>query len=127
MKNSSLKRAELKYIRDKAKALYEKGSECEICGVTTDLELHHFNTLSILWNVWKERKKIIIQSVADIINFREHFIAEHQKELYDDVVTLCKNCHNNKLHKVYGARPPLATAEKQKRWVLRQRLKKQES
>ena len=37
-----LKRDVVKYVRDKAKSKYEKGSSCEICGETEQLDFHHF-------------------------------------------------------------------------------------
>ena len=44
------------------------------------------------------------------------------KELYEDTVTLCHS-HHMKLHSIYGKRPKLIHAEKQKRWVEKQRDK----
>jgi len=44
-----LKRDVVKYIRDKAKNKYEKGSACEICDVTEPLDFHHFYTLARLY------------------------------------------------------------------------------
>ena len=32
----------VKYVRDKAKSKYAKGSSCEICGETEQLDFHHF-------------------------------------------------------------------------------------
>jgi 5-methylcytosine-specific restriction endonuclease McrA len=119
-----LKRLEVKYVRDKAKSLYVKDSECFICGTTENLELHHFSSVTELWNKWKRENKINISSVEDILLHREPFIVQHNTELYDEVITLCKECHQGKLHKVYGLRPPLATAQKQKRWCERQRDKR---
>ena len=37
-----LKRDAVKYVRDKAKSKYEKGTECHICGETEQLDFHHF-------------------------------------------------------------------------------------
>lgn len=118
-----LKRDEIKYIRDFAKSTYTKGDECRICSSTTELQFHHFSSLSLLWAKWKKANKILIENVEDIKYHREQFKGEHYKEIYSDTVTLCKNCHMNKLHKVYSKAPSLATAEKQKRWVEKQRLK----
>ena len=43
-----LKRDIVKYIRDKAKNKYEKGTECYICGEQTELDFHQFYSLSPL-------------------------------------------------------------------------------
>ena len=40
-----LKRDIVKYIRDKAKNKYKKGTECRICGEEVKLDFHHFYTL----------------------------------------------------------------------------------
>ena len=113
---NDLKRDEIKYIRDRAKAIYPKGTECAICETTESLEFHHYLSLSLLWEAFKKANAIIITSVDDIMFHREAFISEHEKELYEDAVTLCLE-HHQKLHSVYGAKPALYTAPKQKRWV----------
>lgn len=120
---SQLKRDEIKYIRDISKASYEKTNECRICGSTTDLEFHHYYTLTLLWNKWKKDNKILIESLDDIMYQREQFKGEHYKEIYSSTVTLCKKCHKDKLHRIYGKAPSLATAEKQRNWVEKQRVK----
>jgi hypothetical protein len=61
--------------------------------------------------------------VEDIEIYREHFKIFHRKEIYDDTVTLCKFHHMERLHKIYGKTPTLATAEKQRRWCEKQRIK----
>ena len=38
----TLKRDLVKYVRDKAKSKYNKGTECFICGVTENLDFHHY-------------------------------------------------------------------------------------
>ncbi len=43
-----LKRDVVKYVRDKAKSKYKKGSACEICGETEQLDFHHFYSLTPL-------------------------------------------------------------------------------
>ena len=53
---------------------------------------------------------------------RETFIERHPKEIYDEAATLCKS-HHMRLHSIYGKRPKLVTAPKQKRWVDKQRIK----
>jgi len=120
---SDLKRLEVKYVRDRAKSRYKRGSECEICGTTDELQFHHFYTVDLLWNRWKKLKGIVINCVDDIMEVRDAFIEDHERELYEETATLCKHCHNNRLHRVYGQKPSLATAEKQKRWLLKQRDK----
>lgn len=120
---SDLKRLEVKYVRDRAKSRYQKGSECERCGTTEELQFHHFYTLDLLWERWKKCSGVVINDVEDIMAVRDDFIAEHERELYEETATLCKVCHNNHLHRIYGQKPSLATAEKQKRWLKRQRDK----
>jgi 5-methylcytosine-specific restriction endonuclease McrA len=123
---SDLKRLEVKYVRDRAKSRYEKGPVCEICNTTSELQFHHLHTVDLLWDRWKRKNKIQIDSTDDILRVRDDFIAEHEYELYTAVATLCKDCHNNKLHKVYGQKPALATAEKQRRWIDKQATKHRE-
>jgi 5-methylcytosine-specific restriction endonuclease McrA len=120
---SELKRLPVKYIRDRAKSRYQKGSSCEICGTTEELQFHHLHTVDLLWEKWVKAQGLTIDSVDDILNCRDDFIAEHEYELYTATATLCKVCHNSKLHKVYGKTPALSTAEKQRRWIDKQRLK----
>jgi len=113
---TDLKRLEVKYIRDGAKSAYEKDTECFICGTDQELQLHHFSSLSLLWENWKRKNKITISSVDEIMEIREVFIEEHRTEIYDEVVTLCKHHHMDRLHKIYGKSPLLYTAKKQKKW-----------
>ena len=118
----NLKRDLIKYVRDKAKAKYSKESECFICNSEENLDFHHFHGLTELLDIWLIRNKITISTAEDIISVRERFIEEHYQELYDEAVTLC-HIHHLKLHSIYGKRPKLATAPKQKRWVGKQREK----
>lgn len=120
---SDLKRLEVKYIRDGAKALYKKDSECYICGTSNELQLHHFYTVTLLWEKWKKEKGITIDSVDDIMSVRDQFVMDHHKEMYEDVVTLCKTHHMDRLHKIYGKTPSLFTAKKQKLWCDKRREK----
>ena len=117
-----LKRDKIKYIRDKAKARYKKGTECHICATTSNLEFHHFYSLTPLFNKWVKDNKLPAKTEEDILAIRERFIEEHHAELYDEAVTICKE-HHMKLHSIYGKDPPLATATKQKRWTEIQREK----
>ena len=118
----TLKRDLVKYVRDKAKSQYKKGTECHICGSTENLDFHHFNGLTELLESWLKKKKIQVKEEDDILNLREQFIAEHRTELYDEAVTLCHE-HHLRLHSIYGKRPKLVTATKQIRWVGIQRDK----
>lgn len=120
---SDLKRLEVKYVRDGAKALYTKDSECFICGKDQDLQLHHFNTLTLMWEKWKKENNIVIDSVEDIMDVRDTFVLHRYTEMYDEVVTLCKFHHMDRLHSIYGKVPPLATAKKQKIWCEKRREK----
>ncbi len=119
----TLKRDPIKYIRDKAKARYAKGSECRICGVTESLDFHHFFSLTPLFNKWLKANSIKINSEEEVVlAVRDQFIAEHMPELYEHTVTLCKT-HHLKLHSIYGKNPALVSATKQMRWVEIQREK----
>jgi hypothetical protein len=119
---SDLKRDEIKYIRDKAKGRYQKGSECRICGSTEDLDFHHHYTLTPLYNKWKKDNNIVINCEEDVLAIRDRFISEHHEELYEVATTLCHK-HHLQLHAIYGKDPALTTAKKQLRWVEIQRGK----
>lgn len=122
-KSKHLKRDPVKYIRDKAKSLYKKGSECRICGAKEKLDFHHFYSLSPLLDKWLREKQIERPDhYTDeyIVVWRDEFIEDNWAELYEHTVTLCHN-HHLQLHSVYGRNPNLGTAEKQKRWVEIQR------
>lgn len=123
---TDLKRDEIKYIRDLAKSSYTKDKECYICGTSENLQFHHFYSMTLLWNKWKNKEGLAIDSVEDILSAREDFKAYHLKEIYQDTITLCKFHHMDRLHKVYGKVPALITAEKQKRWCEKQKIKYQE-
>lgn len=120
--SANFKRIPLKYVRDLAKSGYKKGSSCEICGTTEELDFHHYYTLTPLFEKWCRVKGIKIKTDEDVLAIRADFVAEHEKELYEDTVTLCHS-HHMALHSVYGKAPPLTTAEKQKRWVQIQKEK----
>ena len=124
-KSSRLKRDPIKYIRDKAKSLYEKDTECYICGQSTALDFHHFYTLVPLLKKWlQEKQKMHPEHYVDeyIVIWRDEFIEDNWAELYEHTVTLC-HPHHLQLHSIYGRNPSLATADKQKRWVEIQRTK----
>ena len=118
----NLKRDLVKYVRDKAKSRYQKSNNCYICGDTENLDFHHFFGLTELLEKWLRKNKIVVETEEDILDVRETFIQIHEKELYDEAVTLC-HLHHLRLHSIYGKRPALITAMKQKRWVEKQRVR----
>lgn len=117
-----LKRDLVKYVRDKAKSKYKKATECHICGSTENLDFHHFYGLTELLESWMKENEITVETEEDILRLRELFIAEKQDEIYNHAVTLCHQ-HHLRLHGIYGKRPKLITARKQKNWVDIQREK----
>ena len=119
---SDLLRDKIKYVRDKAKARYKKGSHCEICDSTENLDFHHYYTMTPLFNKWCKEKKYSVKVVDDILAIRDEFISEESDKIYNQTVTLCHE-HHIKLHSVYGKDPALFTAEKQMNWVRIQREK----
>ncbi len=118
----NFKRDLVKYVRDKAKSRYQKSNNCYICGDTENLDFHHFFGLTELLEKWLRKNKIVVETEEDILDVRETFIQMHEKELYDEAVTLC-HLHHLRLHSIYGKRPALITAMKQKRWVEKQRVR----
>ena len=117
-----LKRDLVKYVRDKAKSKYKKATQCYICGETENLDFHHFYGMTELLETWLKRNKITITSADEIMNLRELFIEEYTNEIYQEAATLCR-AHHQRLHSIYGKRPKLVTALKQKRWANIQREK----
>ena len=122
MAKNTNNRIPVKWIRDKAKAAYEKQSHCYVCGTSTDLELHHLHSITILLNRWADRKGYDISTDDGILAVRDEFIAEHRIELYDLVYTLC-NKHHVALHGVYGKAPAFGSEERQKNWIEKQKAK----
>ncbi|NDD83894.1 hypothetical protein EBZ38_06415 [bacterium] len=114
--NVYMKRDLIKYVRDAAKSAYIKGTECIICGTKEGLDLHHFVGLTELFNLWCRKNNKRINTLEDILLIREEFIAAHHKELYEDVVTLCKK-HHEHLHAVFGKAPVITSAAAQRKWV----------
>jgi hypothetical protein len=51
-----------------------------------------------------------------MLPLRDAFIEEHHKQIYVDVVTLCKK-HHEQLHLLFGRNPPVSTAIAQGKWV----------
>jgi len=115
-KNTGNNRIPVKWVRDKAKAAYDKKDVCYICNTKEDLELHHFNSITILLENWAAAKKYDISTDDGILDVRDEFIAEHHNELYEQVRTLC-NKHHVALHRVFGKAPPINSAVRQERWV----------
>jgi hypothetical protein len=58
----------------------------------------------------------------DLIKYVRDKAKSHKTEVYESAVTLC-HMHHLKLHNIYGKRPKLITAEKQRNWVEIQRKK----
>ena len=117
-----LKRDLVKYVRDKAKSKYKNQSSCYICESNIDLDFHHYYGLTELLETWLKKQKYIIENEQDILALRKSFIDDNWEKVYEYTVTLCHK-HHLRLHSIYGKRPKLITAEKQKRWVEKQRQK----
>ena len=115
-------RIPVKWVRDRAKAAYDKKDHCYICNTSQELELHHTHSITLLLNAWAERKSYDISTDEGILAVRDEFISDYRKEIYDDVYTLC-NKHHIKLHGVYGKAPSLASAPKQNNWIEIQKSK----
>lgn len=115
-------RIPVKWVRDRAKAAYDKKDHCYICNTQDELELHHTHSITLLLNAWAQQKKYDISTDDGIIAVRDEFIADYHKEIYDDVYTLC-NKHHVKLHGIYGKAPDLSSAKKQGAWIESQKAK----
>lgn len=121
-RNTNNNRIPVKWVRDRAKAAYDKKSECCICGSKQDLELHHFNSITLLLENWAIAKKYDISTDDGILAVRDEFIAEHHDQLYNQVRTLC-NTHHVALHRLFGKAPPLNSGLRQQRWIEIQQAK----
>ena len=121
-KNTGNKRISVKWVRDKAKAAYQKKDTCYICGTEADLELHHLHSITILLETWAESKGYDISTDEGILAVRDEFIESHHIELYDLVYTLC-NPHHVKLHGVYGKAPSPTSPDRQRKWIETQKAK----
>lgn len=121
-KNTGNNRIPVKWVRDKAKAAYDKKDTCYICGTSLDLELHHTRSITVLLENWAYKNRYDISTDDGILAVRDQFIEEHHKEIYDDVFTLC-NRHHVMLHGIYGKKPALYTADKQVIWIEKQKAK----
>jgi hypothetical protein len=118
-----MNRDAVKWIRDRAKSRYNKGSECEICGSTENLDFHHYYSVAELLDRWCTKNKLTLKTDDDVLAVRDRFIAEHEYELFEATVTLCNFHHAESLHKIYGKSPGLGTAKKQMNWVRIQKEK----
>lgn len=116
----SLRRYQIKSVRDKAKSAYKKADKCIICHTKEELQLHHYQGLQDLWTLWCRKNRIKIQSTEDVETHRDQFILQHYDELYIDVVTLCKT-HHMSLHQLFGKSPSIGSEKAQSRWVEIQR------
>lgn len=121
-KNTGNNRISVKWVRDKAKAAYQKKDTCYICGTKADLELHHLHSVTILLETWASRKGYDISTDEGILEVRDEFIREHHIELYDMVYTLC-NKHHVALHSIYGKAPSSSSVPKQEKWLETQKAK----
>ena len=122
MASNTRNRIPVKWIRDGAKSAYEKQSACIICGSESDLELHHTNSITLLLEKWAKERNISLDSDEEVLAIRQQFIDDHRAEIYEQVFTLCNKHHVN-LHRVFGKAPPLQTADKQCRWIEKQKAK----
>lgn len=114
--NTKTKRIPVKWIRDGAKAAYDKKACCFICNITDELELHHTHGMTNLLEKWAKDNNVSLNTDDEVLEIRDEFIRLHHKEIYEDVFTLCVQ-HHRKLHQIFGKSPPLSTANKQVRWV----------
>ena len=121
-KNTGNNRIAIKWVRDRAKAAYDKKEFCCICSTQADLELHHTHSLTVLLNNWANKSGYDISTDDGILAVRDQFIEVHHKEIYEDVYTLC-NRHHVSLHGVYGKAPSLISASKQGNWIEEQKVK----
>lgn len=122
MAKNTNNRIAVKWVRDKAKAAYQKQSSCYICGATNDLELHHLHSITNLLYNWADSMGYSIDTDEAILAVRDEFISEHYSELYELVYTLC-NRHHVMLHSVYGKIPTVSSVPKQRAWIETQKAK----
>lgn len=122
MAKNTNKRIPVKWVRDRAKAAYDKQESCWVCGSTADLELHHLHSITVLLETWAKRCGHDISTDEGILAVRDEFIEQHHSEIYEQVYTLC-NRHHVQLHGVYGKTPQPGSEPKQARWLQIQRDK----
>lgn len=121
---TELKREKVKYIRDYIKKDYKLRDSCYICGVTTNLELHHLYSVSELFTKWCEKNKIKDITTADEIkSLRVQFTIDCAEPLANDnLFTLCGK-HHKQLHNLYGQTYGNHMAPKIKNWIDVQKVK----
>ncbi len=122
MAKNTNKRIPVKWIRDRAKSAYDKKDVCYICGTTTDLELHHTHSITLLLERWIQKTGRDFSTDDAVLTNRDEFIEVHHDEIYNKVYTLC-NHHHVKLHSIYGKAPSLDSAPKQEHWIELQKSK----
>jgi hypothetical protein len=116
------RRIPVKWIRDRAKGAYTKQPHCYICQSSTDLELHHTHSITLLLERWCAMHNLVLDTDELVLAHRDQFISDHRSEIYDLVYTLC-NTHHVRLHSVFGKAPSLLSASRQSRWIDIQRDK----
>ena len=62
----------------------------------------------------ERERNVVIETEEEIFTLREVFIKENEEQVYNHAVTLC-HMHHLKLHNIYGKRPKLITAKKQRK------------
>lgn len=117
--NTGLKRDPVKYIRDGIKSNYKRKDYCEVCDATENIELHHYHTVSFILENYAKDKGLSLSTKDSVLAMRDDFYKAHWHELVEDTVSLC-NHHHTLLHKIYGQKPLLYTADKQRIWVKKQ-------
>lgn len=114
-----LKRQAVKYVRDKVKSHYPKTGICQICGSVDGVDLHHYHSVTGLWERWCRLNSIVVRNEETVLEHRDQFIEQHWFELVQDCANLCHK-HHERLHKIYGGKPVLTSANAQRNWVARQ-------
>lgn len=122
--NVKFKRDAISIMRDGIKSRYRRGDCCAICASNDDLELHHYFTVSQLVKKFAKENHLDFTDEEITLSNREAFYKQYERELIEEVVTLCQH-HHQLLHKVYTKEPPLFSANKQKVWVQKQKDKLQ--
>jgi hypothetical protein len=113
---SNNKRTATRHIRDGIKSNYRKNTKCACCSSETELELHHYTTVSILLKNYCRTHNIPIETDEQVLEMRGKFYEDNWVDLVEYTVTLC-NKHHSELHRIYGREPTLISAGKQEAWV----------
>jgi hypothetical protein len=114
--SSGNKRTATRHIRDGIKSNYKKDTKCACCSVESDLELHHYTTVSILLKNYSKTHGVPIDTDEQVLEMREQFYEDNWVDLVEYTVTLCSK-HHSELHRIYGREPTLISAGKQEAWV----------